>query len=186
MAARRRKPGSLGDAVERMKQLRAEDAAAEEAKRTAAELRAEDDARDEEVKRIANATKAAELRAAEDAHAEELRRIREAHEASEDKDMLSLRERKKYYEEQRKHQKNRKPREKVTVYMEPELREEIRTIVLQMGFLGLGISQADWCAHALMREVERMRAIYNDGEPFVRFSGKLAPGNVRKRIPDDD
>ena len=170
MSARKR--GTLKGALEDVKRIRAEDEAAEAAK--AAEARAQSDEAIE-----------ARAEAAAEEHAERLRRIREEHETSEEKDILALRERQKYYEEQRKHQKNRKPRQKVTVYMERELREEIRTIVLQLGFLGMGISQADWCIHALTREVERMRAIYNDGEPFVRFTGKLTPGNVRKRLPDD-
>ena len=180
MTARKKRRGTLSGALEDVKRIRAE-----------AEAAGNDDmpdALDRGVEEPAKTTVPLDPdpgQLAAEENAEQMRRIREEHETSEEKDILALRERQKYYEEQRKHQKNRKPRQKVTVYMEPELREEIRTIVLQLGFLGMGISQADWCIHALTREVERMRAIYNDGEPFVRFSGKLSPGNVRKRIPND-
>ena len=92
MSARKR--GTLKGALEDVKRIRAEDEAAEAAK--AAEARAQSDEAIE-----------ARAEAAAEEHAERLRRIREEHETSEEKDILALRERQKYYEEQRKHQENR-------------------------------------------------------------------------------
>ena len=77
-------------------------------------------------------------------------------------------------------EETKRSKQKITLYLDPDLRDEARAIILELGMRGEEPSSLSMLVNdALAHEIERLRDEYNSGGKFPLYLSRLPGGRPR-------